>query len=63
MSNKLSDYGHAFQLKLIASLFVDKPFLQQVAEILIQNILNQNLINLLLKMFFSILENIKTHQR
>ena len=34
MSNKLSDYGHAFQLKLIASLFIDKPFLQQVAEIL-----------------------------
>jgi len=34
MIDKLSDYGHNFQVKVIASLFVDRTFLQQTADIL-----------------------------
>ena len=32
--NKLSDFGYAFQIKLIAILFKDKLFLQQISDIL-----------------------------
>jgi len=32
--NKLSDFGYAFQIKLIAALFRDKVFLQQIIDIL-----------------------------
>ena len=32
--NKLSDFGYAFQIKLIALLFKDKLFLQQIVDIL-----------------------------
>ena len=32
--NKLSDFGYAFQIKLIAALFKDKLFLQQISDIL-----------------------------
>jgi len=34
MVNKLSDFGYNFQIKLIAALFTDKNFLQQVSDIL-----------------------------
>ena len=32
--NKLSDFGYAFQIKLIALLFKDRLFLQQIVDIL-----------------------------
>lgn len=32
--NKLSDFGNQFQLKLIASLLIDKPFIQRIHDIL-----------------------------
>ena len=32
--NKLSDFGYSFQIKLIALLFKDKLFLQQILDIL-----------------------------
>ena len=32
--NKLSDFGYAFQIKLIAILFKDRLFLQQIIDIL-----------------------------
>ena len=32
--NKLSDFGYAFQIKLIATLFKDRLFLQQIIDIL-----------------------------
>ena len=35
--NKLSDFGYAFQIKLIAALFRDKLFLQQIIDILDSN--------------------------
>ena len=34
MRDKLSEYGHIFQVKFIASLFNDKKFLQQISDIL-----------------------------
>lgn len=34
MVNKLSDFGYNFQIKLIAALFTDKNFLQQISDIL-----------------------------
>jgi len=37
MSDKLSDYGHTFQIKLIASFFNDKQFLLQISDILDPN--------------------------
>ena len=35
MSDKLSNYGHGFQIKTISSLLSDKAFLQQVSDILL----------------------------
>ena len=35
--NKLSDFGYAFRIKLIAALFRDKLFLQQIIDILDSN--------------------------
>ena len=34
MSNKLSEYGYSFQIKILTCLFTDKAFLQQIADIL-----------------------------
>ena len=35
MTDRLSSYGYAFQIKVITSLLVDKSFLQQISDILI----------------------------
>ena len=35
MSDKLSNFGYGFQIKIISSLLTDKPFLQQVSDILL----------------------------
>ena len=35
MTDKLSNFGHGFQVKIISSLLTDRPFLQQVADILL----------------------------
>jgi len=35
MSDKLSNYGHGFQVKTISALLTDKAYLQQVADILL----------------------------
>ena len=34
MREKLSEYGYSFQCKLIAALFKDRAFLQQIIDIL-----------------------------
>ena len=34
MTNKLSDWGYSFQIKIIALLFTDRLFLQQISDIL-----------------------------
>ena len=34
MTDRLSSYGYSFQIKVIASLFTDKSFLQQISDIL-----------------------------
>jgi replicative DNA helicase len=34
MSNKLSEYGYSFQIKILTCLFTDKAFLQQIIDIL-----------------------------
>ena len=34
MTNKLSDWGYNFQIKIIALLFTDRHFLQQISDIL-----------------------------
>ena len=34
MTDSLSSYGYAFQIKVITSLLVDKSFLQQISDIL-----------------------------
>ena len=35
MSDKLSNFGYNFQIKIISSLLTDKAFLQQVSDILL----------------------------
>lgn len=35
MSDKLSNFGYGFQIKIVSSLLTDKAFLQQVADILL----------------------------
>ena len=34
MTDRLSSYGYAFQIKVITSLLTDKSFLQQISDIL-----------------------------
>mgnify|MGYP006208028879 FL=1 len=34
MTDRLSDYGYAFQIKVITGLLVDRSFLQQISDIL-----------------------------
>ena len=34
MTDRLSSYGYAFQVKVITSLLTDKSFLQQIADII-----------------------------
>ena len=34
MTDKLSEYGFGFQVKVIAALFTDRIFLQQIADII-----------------------------
>ena len=34
MTDKLSEYGWAFQIKVLAAMFVDRTFLQQIADII-----------------------------
>mgnify|MGYP003678983512 FL=1 len=35
MTDRLSSYGYAFQIKVITSLLVDKSFLQQISDIML----------------------------
>ena len=37
MADKLSEFGYNFQIKLIASLFTDRAYLQQITDILEPN--------------------------
>ena len=37
MADKLSEFGYNFQIKLIASLFTDRAYLQQISDILEPN--------------------------
>ena len=34
MTDKLSEYGYGFQVKVIAAMFTDRAFLQQIADII-----------------------------
>jgi hypothetical protein len=34
MTDKLSEYGWGFQVKVIAAMFTDRMFLQQIADII-----------------------------
>jgi len=34
MTDKLSEYGWTFQVKVLAAMFVDRTFLQQIADII-----------------------------
>ena len=35
MTDRLSSYGYAFQIKVITGLLVDKSFLQQISDIML----------------------------
>ena len=37
MTDRLSSYGYAFQIKVITALLVDKSFLQQISDIMISS--------------------------
>jgi hypothetical protein len=39
MTDKLSDYGWGFQVKVLAAMFTDRLFLQQISDIIQPNIL------------------------
>jgi hypothetical protein len=55
MSDKLSNYGHGFQIKIVSSLLTDKAFLQQVADILLPDFFeseaNQWIVETIVKYF------------
>ena len=34
MTDKLSEYGYGFQVKVLAAMFTDRLFLQQIADII-----------------------------
>lgn len=55
MSEKLSNFGYNFQVKVVASLLTDRPFLQQVTDILLPDFFeseaNQWIIETILKYF------------
>jgi hypothetical protein len=34
MTDKLSEYGHGFQVKVLAAMFTDRIFLQQISDII-----------------------------
>ena len=34
MTDKLSEYGWGFQVKVVAAMFTDRMFLQQIADII-----------------------------
>ena len=34
MTDKLSEYGWSFQVKVLAAMFTDRTFLQQIADII-----------------------------
>ena len=34
MTDRLSEYGYGFQIKVLAALFTDRIFLQQIADII-----------------------------
>ena len=37
MTDRLSSYGYAFQIKVITSLLTDKSFLEQISDICCRN--------------------------
>jgi replicative DNA helicase len=55
MSEKLSNFGYNFQVKVVASLLTDRPFLQQVTDILLPEFFeseaNQWIIETIIKYF------------
>ena len=55
MSDKLSNFGYGFQVKIIASLLSDKAFLQQLADILLPDFFesesNQWIVDTIIKYF------------
>ena len=55
MSDKLSNFGHGFQVKIVSSLLTDKAFLQQVADILLPDFFeseaNQWIVETIVKYF------------
>ena len=34
MTDKLSEYGYGFQVKVLSAMFTDRIFLQQIADII-----------------------------
>ena len=56
MSDKLSNFGHGFQIKIISSLLTDKAFLQQIADILLPEFFeseaNQWIVDTTIKYFY-----------
>ena len=55
MSDKLSNFGHGFQVKIVSSLLTDKVFLQQIADILLPDFFeseaNQWIVETIVKYF------------
>ena len=53
MSDRLSDYGYNFQIKIISALLMDSSFLQQVHDILNQDFFENESIKWLSKSVIS----------
>ena len=56
MTDRLSEFGYTFQIKIITSLLKNKDFLQQIADILspeyFENEANKILVEIIKKQFF-----------
>ena len=57
MTDRLSEFGYTFQIKIITSLLKNKDFLQQIVDILdpeyFENEANKTLVDIIKKSFFT----------
>ena len=63
MSDKLSDFGYNFQIKIIASLFTDRAYLKQINDLLEPNMFESEANYFIvdtIKKYFKVSYNLKT---
>ena len=60
MTDKLSEYGWGFQVKVLAAMFTDRLFLQQIADIIRPEYFESDANNWLLEILLDHFQHYKT---